>query len=122
MNPELFERLVAQALDALPREISAQIANVAIIVEALADEDTLDQVGLDDPYELLGFYNGIPLTARTTSYGLVPPDTIHLYRDAILADCASVAQARECVGRTLRHEIAHYFGIDDDRLEELGAY
>ncbi len=122
MKHKDFERLVAYEMDALPEAVRRQIANVAILVAELADDETLDLVGVDDPYDLLGFYDGVPLTARTTHYGLVPPDTIYLYRQAILAACASDAEVRAQVRATLRHELAHYFGIDDDRLHELGAY
>lgn len=122
MNNANFDRLVAEAMDALPANIRRHIANVAIVVEELPDDDVLDLVGLDDPFELLGFYHGVPLTARDHNYGLVAPDKISLYRQSILAVCRDDAEAKRTIHRTLRHEIAHYFGIDDERLEELGAY
>jgi predicted Zn-dependent protease with MMP-like domain len=122
MNETEFRRAVEHAIDELPRELRQQIANVAIVIEDYADADTLAQAELDDPLDLFGFYHGIPLTARTHDYGLVPPDKISLYRKAILAACANDDEVREMITRTVRHEIAHYFGIDDERLDELGAY
>ncbi len=122
MNREDFEREVAQALKGMPAELRRQIANVAIVVEEIADDDTLDAADLDDPMELLGFYHGVPLTERTTQYGLVLPDKISIYRQPILAECANDQEVRAAIHHTLYHEIGHYFGLSDDRLEELGAY
>ncbi|MCL5950528.1 MAG: metallopeptidase family protein [Chloroflexi bacterium] len=121
MDPDAFSRLVSDALDALPAQFRRQIANVAIVVEDWPDEETLDLAGVDRREELLGFYYGIPLTERTHDYGLVPPDKISLFREPILRACGA-GEVRDCVRRTLLHELAHYFGIDDNRLEEIGAY
>lgn len=117
-----FEQEVSRAIDELPSDILRNIANVAITVDEWADEDTLELAELDDPRQLLGFYHGVPLTQRLTGYGMVPPDKITLYRQPILSLCRNDQQARERIRTTLRHEIAHYFGIDDDRLVELGRY
>ncbi len=122
MNATEFERAVAQAIDDLPPNIRRQIINVVIVVEEIADDATLDLAEIDDPMTLLGFYNGVPLTGRTQNYGLVPPDKISIYREPILALCRNDAQVVERVRTTLRHEIAHYFGISDERLMEMGAY
>jgi predicted Zn-dependent protease with MMP-like domain len=122
MNPVDFHKVIHQVLAELPAELRRSIANVAIVVEDLADEDTLELVGMDDPYALFGFYEGVPLTARTSAYGLVPPDKISIYRQPILAAHRTEEEIRAAIAETLRHEIAHYFGIDDARLEELGAY
>ena len=117
-----FERVVTQAIDELPAGIRRQIANVAIVVEEWPNEDTLDMAGVDDPADLLGFYYGIPLTARTSSYGLVLPDKISIFRQPIILSCNSETQVLARIKTTVRHELAHYFGITDDRLTELGAY
>ncbi len=122
MNRRAFERLVAAAVNELPAALRRQIANVAIVVEELPDEETLDAAGVDDPYDLLGFYHGVPLTARTHDYGLVLPDKISIFRQPILRACRRDAEIRATIRATLRHELAHYFGIDDERLEEMGAY
>ncbi len=122
MNREMFERAVAAALDELPAALRREIENVAVVVEEWPDDETLDMAGVDDPAELLGFYYGIPLTERTTSYGMVAPDKISLFRQPILMTCRDDRQVEAAIRNTLRHEVAHYFGIDDDRLREIGAY
>lgn len=122
MNRDAFERAVSAAIDELPKDLLRQIANVAFVVEELPDDETLDMADLDDPMELLGFYHGIPLTERTSNYGMVLPDKISIYRQPILRTCRNDAEVRKTIRRTVRHEIAHYFGIDDDRLEEIGRY
>jgi len=122
MNQKDFESVVQQVLSELPSDLRQKIMNVAIVVEESADDETLELAGVDDPYDLFGFYEGVPLTERTSAYGLVPPDKISIYRQPILAACRNAEEIRAMIGKTLRHEIAHYFGIDDERLEELGAY
>ena len=122
MDPQSFERVVAEAIDSLPQSIRRHIANVAIVVDDLPDAQTMELAGIDDPMQLLGFYHGVPLTVRTQNYSLVPPDKISLFRKSILALCDDEAKVRETIRHTVLHELAHYFGIDDDRLEELGAY
>ena len=122
MNQRDFESVVQQVLSELPSDLRQKIMNVAIVVEESADDETLELAGVDDPYDLFGYYEGVPLTERTSAYGLVPPDKISIYRQPILAACRNAEEIRAMIGETLRHEIAHYFGIDDERLEELGAY
>lgn len=122
MTSEEFESIVRQTVSDLPSELRRNIANVAIVVEEWPDEDTLEDAEVDDPLDLFGFYHGIPLTERTQNYGLVPPDKISIYRQPISQASRSDTETREAIKRTVRHELAHYFGIDDERLEELGAY
>ncbi len=122
MNRREFEDCVADAVEALPAYFRRQLDNVEIVVEDWPDEETLRLAGIDDPEELQGWYHGIPLTHRSTFYGLVPPDTISIYRRPILLACRDDEEARQVIHAVLRHEIAHFFGISDDRLRELGAY
>jgi predicted Zn-dependent protease with MMP-like domain len=111
LGVEEFEELVADALDELPAEIARLMDNVAIFVEDEAP----------DGEDLLGLYEGIPLTERTSSYaGAVMPDRISIYRRNILAICDTPDDVRDEVEVTVVHEIAHHFGIDDHRLHELG--
>ena len=105
-----FERLVGDALDSIPAELTAAMDNVVVLVEDRCP---------DDP-ELLGLYEGIALTERTTDYAGVLPDRITLYQDAILDICDTTDDVVEEVAITVVHEIAHHFGIDDDTLHELG--
>jgi predicted Zn-dependent protease with MMP-like domain len=111
VSRERFEDLVAQALDTLPEPLMQVMSNVVVMVE--------DWPPSGDPH-LLGRYEGIPLTSRTTSYSGVLPDRISIYRYPILRICADDAQVVREVHVTVVHEIAHHFGIDDDRLHELG--
>ena len=111
MEPPAFEALVNQALDAIPDELTALIHNVVVLVE--------DEAPADDP-DLLGLYDGVALTERYGDYGMVLPDRILIYRRPLLEMCDSEAELEEEVRITVVHEIAHHFGIDDDRLHELG--
>ncbi len=122
ITQEEFQRLVEEALDDLPPVFRERIENVAIAVEEWPDRETMRLAGVRRPEELLGFYHGIPLTKRGRGYNLVSPDEISLYRRPILLHARSLPQLRAVVRRVLLHELAHYFGIDDDRLAEIGAY
>jgi predicted Zn-dependent protease with MMP-like domain len=110
MSPQRFEELVSDALDLIPAELAAGIDNVVVRVEGRHE---------DDP-QLLGLYEGIALTERDSSYAGALPDMITIFRDALLDVCDTEADVIEEVAITVIHEIAHHFGIDDDRLHELG--
>lgn len=122
MEPLDFERFVEEALHELPAFFRDRIDNLAIVVEDWPDRETLRLAGVRHPAELLGFYHGVPLTRRTTHYMLVAPDKISIYQQPILLQCRTWEEARTLTQHVLRHEVAHYFGIDDDRLREIGAY
>jgi predicted Zn-dependent protease with MMP-like domain len=117
-----FETLVERALRTLPRRFKEKISNVAIVVEDWADEDTLQQLGIEPPDTLYGLYRGIDLTRRDTSYGNVLPDTIHIYQGPIEEDCADTDEMAELVRDTVIHEIGHYFGLDDDTMEDIEGH
>jgi predicted Zn-dependent protease with MMP-like domain len=106
--PARFEEMVADALDGLPPELARMMRNVVVVVE-----------DGDDP-DLLGLYEGIPLTERLSDYSAVLPDRITVFRRAICAACDTEAEVVDEVRTTVVHEVAHHFGIDDDRLHELG--
>jgi predicted Zn-dependent protease with MMP-like domain len=106
---ERFEIMVGEALDGLPQQLGRMMRNVAVTV----DHDT-------PPNGLLGLYQGVPLTERDSNYAGVLPDRITIYRQAICQICDSDEQVIEEVRRTVVHEVGHHFGIDDDRLHELG--
>ena len=110
MSPERFEELVGDALDLIPPGLAQAIDNVVILV---ADRDP------EDP-ELLGIYEGIALTDRDTTYAGALPDTIPIFRESLLEMCDTEDEVVEEVAITVVHEIAHHFGIDDERLHELG--
>lgn len=117
-----FWHLVDQALDALPSDVRSMLENVAVVVEDWPTRDQLRSAGVASPEDLLGLYEGVPQTERSADYGLVLPDKITLFRGPILRVCTDEASARDQIQRTVLHELAHHFGIDDDRLEELDAY
>jgi len=117
-----FEKLLAEALDALPEYFRDRIHNVDIVVQDWPNGETMRQAGVDHPTELLGFYHGVPLTERGHNYYLVLPDKISIYRLPILMHSRTPDEVRDTIHRVLRHEIAHYFGMDDERLREIGAY
>jgi predicted Zn-dependent protease with MMP-like domain len=110
MTRQRFEELVGDALDLVPRELARAMDNVVILVEDRNPENPT----------LLGLYHGVALTERTSQYGGVLPDTITIYREAILDICRDEQDVVEEVAITVVHEIAHHFGIDDARLHELG--
>jgi predicted Zn-dependent protease with MMP-like domain len=111
--PTEFDDLVSEALDSLPDDISSLMSNVAVVVE-------------DEPppgLPLLGLYSGVPLTRRTSWYGAVPPDKITIYQGPLerhFGDDPDVL--RRQVRRVVVHEVAHHFGISDERLRELDRY
>ncbi|MEV3962093.1 metallopeptidase family protein [Nocardia sp. NPDC050193] len=110
MSEARFEELVGDALDQIPPELTRAIDNVVILIEPRNP---------DDPH-LLGLYHGIALTERDSHYGGSLPDTVTIYRDALLDVCSDESEVIEEVRITVIHEIAHYFGIDEDRLHQLG--
>jgi len=114
-----FEALVERALRTLPRHFKAKIANVAVVVEDWADDETLRELGIEPPDTLYGLYRGIDLSRRDSSYGNVLPDTIHIYQGPIEEDCADAGEMADLVRDTVIHEIGHYFGLDDDTMEGI---
>jgi predicted Zn-dependent protease with MMP-like domain len=119
---EEFENLVVQALDELPAWVHEMMDNVEVTVADAPSVAQLRRQGLRPGQLLLGLYEGVPRTRRTTHYGLVLPDKITLFRLPILAVCRTLDQVPARVRSVVVHELAHHFGIDDDRLRELGAY
>jgi predicted Zn-dependent protease with MMP-like domain len=113
-----FYELVEQALEGLPPELSELLDNVAIVVEDGPEYST--PVGSDDPDDSpYGLYEGVPLTERGAGYYAVLPDRITIFRGPLERDFAR-EELEEQIRITVVHEIAHHFGFDDERLEELG--
>ena len=104
-----FERLVGEALDSLPPELGELMENVAVVVESAHPTE-----------DLLGLYEGVPLTERDDYGAMVMPDKITLYRDALCETSNDLEHLVEEIAITVVHEIAHHFGIDDDTLHDLG--
>ncbi|MUL46569.1 metallopeptidase family protein [Mycobacterium sp. CBMA293] len=110
MARQRFEELVSDALDLIPPRLAAALDNVVVLVQPRHP---------DDP-DILGLYEGVALTERDSFYAGSLPDTITIYREALLDMCDSEQQVVDEVAITVIHEIAHHFGIDDHRLHELG--
>jgi predicted Zn-dependent protease with MMP-like domain len=115
-----FRELVRQAVAAIPPELRARVHNVDIVIERRPTALDRKAAGLRRGQTLLGLYHGIPLTHRGENYNLVLPDRISIYQEPIEQRCANDDEVREQVRKTVLHELGHYFGIDDDRLDELG--
>ena len=112
MSRERFEDAVRDGLDLIPAELAAQMDNVVVLVE--------DDPPPEEP-DLLGVYEGVALTERDGGWGAGSlPDRITIFRNPTLAVCETEEEVVEEVAVTVVHEIAHHFGIDDDRLHELG--
>ena len=119
MNRAKFEVLVESALRKLPRPFRDKLANIAVVVEDWADEETLEDMGIDPPDTLYGLYRGVDITRRDSSYGNVLPDTIHIYQGPIEEDCADSEEIVELVRDVVIHEVGHYFGLDDETMEDI---
>src|SRR5713226_3560392 len=109
MSLEQFEALVANALDGIPVDLGAAMENVAVVVDDHSP-----------PGRLLGLYEGIPLTSRGAHYSAAAPDRITIYMAAICQMCQTGEEVVETVRKVVIHEVGHHFGIDDERLKELG--
>ncbi len=122
MTADEFERIIADTLDQLPASFQKRLENVEIVLEEYPDASAMRLAGVTHPEHLLGLYHGIPLTERTAGYNMVAPDKISIYRQPLLRHYRSPEQLRDGIKHTVLHELAHYFGIDDERLREIGAY
>ncbi|MGH2598964.1 MAG: metallopeptidase family protein [Dehalococcoidia bacterium] len=116
-----FKALARQAIAGLPPELRGRINNVAIMVRERPTTAELRSAGVGPGGALLGLYQGTPLPARNSAYHLTLPDRIFLYRQPLEAMCRTDEELVAQIRRTVLHELAHHFGIDDDRLHRIGA-
>lgn len=121
MDSDAFAQLVGEALDELPPAFATYLENVEVMVERRPSREQRKALGLKPWQTAYGMYDGVPLTERTSTM-LVMPDTIVIFQDPLVRDFRTAAELRAQVRRTVLHEIAHLFGISDERLRELGAY
>ncbi len=119
MDRERFEWLVFKAVDELPDEFRERMDNIDIVVQDEPTSDQLAETGLKRSETLLGLYEGVPLTRRSRSYGMVPPDKITIFQKSIETRCRGDTEIQREVQRVVKHEIAHHFGIGDARLHQL---
>ncbi len=121
MDRRSFEQLVVGALDSLPADLRQLLDNVEVTVAHEPSPTILKQLGMQRGQLLFGLYQGVPQTRRTRHYGLVLPDKITIYQRPIEQVCRTPAAIRAQVRQTVRHELAHHFGISDERLSEIKA-
>ena len=119
MKRREFEKLVVRALDELPPEFKERLDNVDVVVEDEPSREQREESALAPDETLYGLYQGVPLTERTHEYGLVAPDKITIFQKPIEEDCATPEEMVMEINLTVQHEIAHFFGLDDDTLEEI---
>jgi predicted Zn-dependent protease with MMP-like domain len=119
MERERFEELVRQALAEIPDEIAQRISNVDVEVQDAPTAAQLRDTGVRGRGTLLGLYQGIPLTRRTGAYSMTPPDRIIIFQRPLESISRSEGELVERVRATVVHEVAHHFGISDERLLEI---
>ena len=115
-----IEAIARATLQALPEPFAQSLGDVVLLVEEFADEETLQAMDIDDPFELTGIYEGIPLTERSVEQSGTLPDRIRLFRRPILDEWASADDTLEhLVAHVLIHEVGHHFGFSDDDMHAL---
>jgi predicted Zn-dependent protease with MMP-like domain len=119
MSREEFERLVAEAVDLIPRRFRREMKNLALVVEDAPSADLLEEMEIDPPDSLYGLYQGTPLPERTWGFGNNLPDRITIFQRPIEEDCDDEDEMRKVIGETLIHEVGHYFGMSEDQIEEI---
>jgi predicted Zn-dependent protease with MMP-like domain len=119
VTEEAFENLVVAALDTLPEDLLELMNNVEVTFERFPTRAQMQRAGVRRG-TLLGLYEGIPLTQRTSSYSLVVPDKITIFQRPIEQICSTQEEIVAQVRKTVIHEVAHHFGIGEERLQELG--
>lgn len=119
MDRESFQGLVVAALESLPREFRERLENIAVVVEDWPAQAQLTTLRVRHRQNLLGLYEGVPLTKRSRWHPTALPDKITVFQKPIEMKCCSDKEIKRRIQETVRHEIAHYFGISDKRLREL---
>jgi len=119
MDRAAFDRLVEEALSSIPEEFRAELDNVEVLIADWPTAEQLQRAGLGPDHTLFGLYQGVPHTHRRTGYGMVPPDTIILFRGPIVAVGRTPSRIARIISRTVLHEIGHHFGFGEEPLREL---
>ena len=116
----MFRELVEEAIDTIPRKFARQVRNVAIVIEDRPSDELMDEMDVEDPADLLGLYQGTPLTERGPGYGNVLPDRITLFQHAIEEECGDDEdEIVVAIGETLIHELGHYFGMSEEQIMDI---
>jgi predicted Zn-dependent protease with MMP-like domain len=115
-----MEAIARRALDALPEPFSVHLRDVVLLIEEFADDTTLDVMGIEEPFDLTGIYEGIPITDRSVDHSGTLPDRIRLFRRPILDEWAGGEDSLEhLVAHVLVHEVGHHFGLSDEDMHAL---
>ena len=114
-----FERLVAEAVNLIPRRFRREMKNLALVVEDEPSANLLDEMEIEPPDSLYGLYQGTPLPERTWGFGNNLPDRITIFQRPIEEDCDDEDEMRKMIGETLIHEVGHYFGMSEEQIEEI---
>ena len=121
LNPNEIRKEVARVLDRLPKQFRKQLSNIEIVVERRPGKELLLAEGLDPRRDTLyGLYQGVPLPDRSAFYPPILPDKITIFSEPLLRDFTDPDELREQIRTTVLHEIAHYFGMDEDDIDKLG--
>ena len=119
-SAEEMEALARRALEALPEPFAGHLRDVVLLIEDFADDETLDSMGIEDPFDLTGIYEGIPITERSVDHSGTLPDRIRLFRRPILDEWAGSEDSLEhLVAHVLVHEVGHHFGLSDEDMHAL---
>ncbi len=119
MERQEFEAVVFRAIEALPEEFRSKLENVDVLIEDWPGPQQISRLKLRSRAQLLGLYEGVPQTRRDSGYNLVPPDKITIFQKPIELKCRSDKEIETEIGRVVRHEIAHHFGIGDAALYKI---
>ncbi len=122
MERKYFEKLVVKALEELPQVFKDSLDNVDVVVEDAPLQAHADAVDSTHRRLVLGLYQGVPLSRRSHYYGMVMPDKVSIFQKNIEKICKSDDDIIRIVTHTVQHELAHHFGISDQRLRDLGVY
>src|SRR4051794_17255502 len=119
-SAEEIEAIARATLTALPETFTQSLGDVVLLIEDFADDETLDAMGIEDPFELSGIYEGVPLTERSVEQSGTLPERIRLFRRPILDEWAGSDETLEhLVAHVLIHEVGHHFGLSDDDMHAL---
>lgn len=119
LTDEQFDHLISRAMDELPQEYIKGLENVVIVQADDPSPEQLEKMKIDHNHVLLGLYEGVPLTQRGSGFSGMLPDKITLFKNPILAIVSNDGELFEQIKRTLWHEMAHYYGLNHDRMDEL---
>jgi len=122
VDQNLFEEIAQEAFDSLPPELQERVENLTVVVEDYPSAETVRRMGLRSRLDLLGLYEGVPLTHRGSHYGTSPvvPDKVTLYRKNIERIARTGGEIRRAIRDTLIHEIAHHYGMDEKQIRDAG--